>query len=92
VSSRHSLRSTPLGSSEPSATSTEDALDQLDGITGLGWTAALIGYLVSLIDLGGSVLTEVVPDTASLLSLGGVLFAPTLGLDRLNRSAAESDE
>jgi hypothetical protein len=77
---------------KPSAVSTDDLLDQLAGITGLGWTTALIGSLVSLIGLGGSVVTRVVADPLSLLYLGGVLFVATLGLDRLNRSDTGSDE
>jgi hypothetical protein len=77
---------------EPSAALPEDALDHLAGLTGLGWTAALLGYLLTLVGVGHSVVTRVVAHPVSLLYLGGVLPVVTLGLDRRQRSAAESNE
>lgn len=77
---------------KPTALLTDETLDQLAGFTGLGWTAALMGYLVTLVGVGQSVVTRFVADPVSLLYLGGVLLVATLGLDRLQDSIAESDE
>lgn len=60
-----------------------DVLDQIAGLTGLGWTAALLGYLASAIGSGNSLLTRLVVDPQSLLYVGGVLLVTTFGLDRL---------
>lgn len=76
---------------KPSAVLSDDVLDQLAGLTGLGWTTALLGYLVTAVGLGHSVVTRVVADPLSLLYLGGVLLVATLGLDRL-KGADESVE
>jgi len=57
----------------------EDTLEQVAGITGVGWTASLIGYLTAAIGYGNTLVT----DPRSLLYLGGVLFVATFGLDRL---------
>jgi hypothetical protein len=46
----------------------------------------------TLVGASHRIVTRVVADPVSLLYIGGVLFVATLGLDRLNRSAAESDE
>lgn len=63
-------------------TSDSDGLDQLAGITGLGWTASMLGYLGTAIGIGNSFVARVV-DPQSLLYLGALLFAATFGLDRL---------
>jgi len=57
----------------------EDALNQVAGITGFGWTAALLGYFTSVLGYSSTFITN----PQSLLYLGGVLFVTTLGLDRL---------
>jgi hypothetical protein len=57
----------------------EDVLDQVAGITGVGWTASLLGYLSTAVGYGNALITN----PQSLLYLGGVLFVATLGLDRL---------
>mgnify|MGYP006275358235 CR=1 FL=1 len=64
-----------------------DAIDQVAGITGLGWTASLLGYLGTVIGYSNSLITN--PQT--LLYVGGVFFVTTLGLDRL-RSQWSNDE
>ncbi|WP_178916228.1 hypothetical protein [Natronomonas gomsonensis] len=63
--------------------SDRDGLDQLAGITGLGWTASIIGYLGTAIGIGNTLVARVA-DPQSLLYLGAVLFAATFGLDRLH--------
>ena len=57
----------------------EEDLDQVAGLTGAGWTASLTGYLSTMVGHGNTL----VVNPPSLLSLGGVLFATTPGLDRL---------
>ncbi|GAA0193873.1 MULTISPECIES: hypothetical protein [Halobaculum] len=64
-----------------------DAIDQVAGITGLGWTASLLGYLSTVIGYSNSLITN--PQT--LLYVGSVFFVTTLGLDRL-RSRLSNDE
>ena len=66
-------------------------LDQLAGITGLGWTVSILGYLGSVIGFSNSLLTRLVVEPQSLLYLGGALFVATFGLDRL-RDRLTSDE
>ncbi|WP_435065589.1 hypothetical protein [Halobaculum sp. EA56] len=57
----------------------ENALDQVAGITGFGWTASALGYLGTVIGYSNTLVTN----PQSLLYLGGTLFIATLGLDRL---------
>ena len=64
----------------------EDRLDQLAGLTGVGWTTSALGYLGAAVGYGGSLVGR----PSSLLYLGGALFLATLGLDRL-RSRHGSD-
>lgn len=66
----------------------EDTLDQIAGITGLGWTASLLGYLSAAIGFGNAL----VGSPHSLLYLGGVLFVATLGLDRLKNTLSNGDK
>lgn len=66
-------------------------LDQLAGLTGIGWTASLLGYLAAAVGIGNSVITRLVADPVSLLYLGGVLLVATLGLDRLQNSLANGE-
>jgi hypothetical protein len=58
-------------------------LDQLAGLTGLGWTASVLGFAATLVGYGNSVVLRLVSDPTSLLYTGVVLFLATLGLDRL---------
>ena len=57
----------------------EESLDQVAGVTGVGWTASLLGYLGTMVGYGNTLITN----PQSLLYLGGVLLVTTLGLDRL---------
>jgi hypothetical protein len=66
----------------------EDTLDQVAGVTGVGWTASLLGYLSTMVGYGNSLVTN----PQSLLYLGGVLFVATLGLDRLRATLARGRE
>lgn len=60
-----------------------DALDQLAGITGLGWTASALGFASTLVGYGNELVLRLVTDPVSLLYAGALLFLATLGLDRL---------
>ncbi|SHH50503.1 hypothetical protein [Halobaculum gomorrense] len=62
-----------------------DALDQVAGITGIGWTASVLGYLSAVIGYGNSLVTN----PQALLYLGGAFFMTTLGLDRLRSRHSE---
>ncbi|MGM0398044.1 MAG: hypothetical protein ACQEQY_03540 [Halobacteriota archaeon] len=64
-------------------TAEHDLLDQLAGVTGLGWTVSLLGYLGTLIGYGNSIVSRLVVDPQSLLYIGGAFFVATFGLDRL---------
>lgn len=67
----------------------KEVLEQTAGITGLGWTASLLGFLSSVIGYGNYLLSRVVTDPQSLLYLAGAFFVATLGLDRLAKSAPD---
>lgn len=72
--------------------SEKDVLTQLAGITGLGWTASILGYLGATIGYGNSLVARFVTDPQSLLYLGGVLFVATLGLDRFRDALSNGTE
>jgi hypothetical protein len=63
----------------------EDTLSQVAGITGLGWTASLLGYLSIVLGHGSSLVTN----PLSLLYLGGILLVATLGLDQLKSTVSD---
>jgi hypothetical protein len=65
----------------------EDALNQVVGITGFGWTASLLGYLSTIIGYGNTLITN----PQSLLYVGGVFFVATLGLDRLKNTLSNGN-
>ena len=75
---------------QPSTSETE-FVDQIGGITGLGWTASLLGYLITVIGYGNSVVSRLVVDPRSLLYVGTILFVVTLGLDRFQRLLTEQE-
>jgi len=60
-----------------------DTLDQLAGVTGVGWTASALGFLSTVVGYGNSIVTRLVAEPQSLLYIGGVFLLATLGLDRL---------
>lgn len=60
-----------------------DALDQLAGVAGVGWTASLLGYLGTLAGYGNGLVGRLVTEPQSLLFVGVACFLATLGLDRL---------
>jgi hypothetical protein len=70
----------------------DDRLYQLGGITGLGWTVSLLGYLGAIVGYGNSLITRLVAEPQSLLYVGGVLFLTTFGLDRLQSSVSKNQE
>jgi hypothetical protein len=61
----------------------EDLLNQLTGLTGLGWTTSVLGYLSTVIGYGNGLISRLVAEPQSLLYVGGSFFLLTLGLDRL---------
>jgi len=68
----------------------DDALDQFAGITGIGWTAAALGYLSAALGFSNDFIAGFVTEPQSLLYLGAVLFVATVGLDRL-RTTRDGD-
>ncbi|WP_144921497.1 hypothetical protein [Halorubrum salsamenti] len=68
----------------------EDLLNQLTGLTGLGWTTSVLGYLSTVIGYGNGLISRLVAEPQSLLYVGGSFFLLTLGLDRLqSRTVAD---
>lgn len=83
-----------VGSGESSgktdAEAKKDRLNQLAGLTGLGWTTSILGFLSTVVGYGNGIVSRLVTEPQSLLYLGGVFFLATLGLDRLvNRQTEE---
>lgn len=74
------------------STSEIELVDQIAGITGLGWTASLLGYAITVIGYGNSVVSRLVADPQSLLYVGTVLFLVTIGLDRFQRLLTEQEQ
>ena len=64
-------------------TPSRDLLHQLGGVTGLGWTASIIGYVSTFFGIGTVYFTRIAADPHSFLYTGVILFLATLGLDRL---------
>jgi len=64
-------------------------LETLAGITGVGWTTSLLGFLATVLGYGNGVVTRLVTDPQSLLYVGAVCFVTTLGLDRLSNRGTE---
>lgn len=68
----------------------KDLLNQLTGLTGIGWTASVLGYLSTVIGYGNGLISRLATEPQSLLYVGGSFFLLTLGLERLqNRTATE---
>ena len=67
-----------------------DVLDQLAGVTGLGWTTSTLGFLGTVMGYGNTLITRFVADSRSLLYVGVVFFLATLGLDRLANAARDT--
>lgn len=72
--------------------SDKDLLNQLTGLTGLGWTTSMLGYLSVVIGYGNSLVIRFVTDPQSLLYLGAGFFVATLGLDRLRNVRLSREE
>lgn len=71
----------------------DDVLRQAAGITGVGWTASLLGYLGAVSGVGNHLVARIVlVDPQSLLYLGSVLFVATFGLDRLRKTRSDTEE
>lgn len=68
-----------------------DLLDQLAGLTGLGWTASILGYLGTVVGYGNGLLARLVVEPQSLLYVGGTLFVATVGLDRLRKALSKGE-
>ena len=69
--------------------SNNETLSQLAGITGLGWTASLFGFISTMIGYGSNFVPRLIAGPQSFLYLGAVFFLATLGLDRLNDRRAD---
>ncbi|ACM55912.1 hypothetical protein [Halorubrum lacusprofundi] len=69
-----------------------DSLDQLGGVTGVGWTVSLLGYLTTVIGYGNALVSRLIADPQSFLYVGSALFVATLGLNRLQQSATEGEQ
>lgn len=68
-----------------------DRLDQIAGITGLGWTGSVLSYLVVAVGYGNGLVSRLAVDPQSLLYLGGVLLVTTLGIDRFRDRLSRGD-
>jgi len=68
-----------------------DSLDQLAGVTGLGWTVSVLGYLGTVIGYSNAVVSRLVVEPQSLLYVGSALFVATFGLDRIRNRVSEED-
>jgi len=60
-----------------------ETLDQLAGVTGVGWTMSAFGFLSSAIGYGNAVVGRLTAEPQALLYVGFAFFLATLGLDRL---------
>lgn len=65
----------------------DELLDQLAGITGIGWTTSILGFLSTVIGYG----TTVVANPATFLYIGTAFFLATLGLDRLRKRRLDGE-
>jgi len=70
----------------------DEFLNQLAGITGVGWTTSILGFLTTVIGYGNSLVSRFMADSRSFLYAGVVFFLLTLGLDRIANRIAESTE
>lgn len=64
-------------------------LDNLAGLTGLGWTTSLLAFFSTVLGYGSGIVTRLVTTPQSLLYFGCALFVATLGLDRLSKKFSE---
>lgn len=76
----------------PGPLADDEFLDELAGITGVGWTASTIGFIGALVGYGNTVASYLVAGPRSLLYLGIGFFLPTFGLDRLKNARSAEDE
>ncbi len=71
--------------------SKKQALENLVGLAGLGWTASLLAFFSTALGYGTSIITRLVTTPQSLLYFGAALFVATLGLDRLSKKLSEEE-
>jgi hypothetical protein len=64
-------------------------LETLGGITGVGWTTSVLGFLATVMGYGNGIVSRLVADPQSLLYVGAVCFVTTVGLDRLSNRWTE---
>ena len=72
--------------------SDKETLTQLAGITGLGWTASMFGFISTMIGYDSSFVPRLIAGPQSFLYLGAVFFVATLGLDRLSNSRQHEED
>jgi len=77
---------------KPAILSNEQFLHELAGLTGLGWTASMLGFLGSLIWYGNDVRPALPIGPRTLLGLGICFFLATQLLDRLRMAGADRAE
>lgn len=73
------------------AWSKQGTLNNLAGLTGLGWTTSLLAFFSTVLGYGAGIVTRLVTTPQSLLYFGAALFLATLGLDRLSRRISEEE-
>ncbi len=66
-----------------------DLLTTIAGITGLGWTTSILGFLSTVVGVGNGLVARLAVDPQTLLYVGAVCFLTTLGLDRLADRVAD---
>lgn len=69
-----------------------ETLSQLAGVTGVGWTTSILGFLTTVIGYGNSLISRFMADSRSFLYAGVVFFLMTVGLDRIANRLAEENE
>lgn len=67
-----------------------ETLDQLAGITGLGWTTSTLGFLSAVLGYGNGIASRLVAEPQAFLYVGLAFFLATLGLDRLARKIPDT--
>jgi hypothetical protein len=66
-----------------------ETCSRLAGLTGLGWTTSVLGFISTALGYGNGLVGRLVTDPRSFLYLGLFFFLTTLGLDRLANSASD---
>lgn len=68
-----------------------ETIDQVAGITGIGWTTSLLVFLTTAIGYSNSLISRFMSDSRVFLYAGVVFFLMTLGLDRVANRLPDDD-